>query len=75
MIDSVTKVNKKHHPQTFLEERKYEIEKTKMENLIVNLIMDLIMNLTMMNLVINLIMNLTMINLIKINCVLIIIKS
>ena len=34
MSDSVIKVNKKYHPQTFSEECKYEIKKNKMENLI-----------------------------------------
>ena len=33
MLDSVLKVKKKYYPQTLLEERKYEIIKTKMENL------------------------------------------
>ena len=32
MIDSVIKANKKYYPQTFLEERKYVQEKTKIEN-------------------------------------------
>ena len=36
LIDSVIKVNKKYYPQTLLEECKYEIKKTKMENLIIN---------------------------------------
>ena len=34
MLDCVIRVNKKHYPQTFLEECKYEIKKTKMENII-----------------------------------------
>ena len=34
MLDSVIRVNKKYHPQTPLEECKYEQEKIKMENLI-----------------------------------------
>ena len=34
MLDSVIRVNKKYHPQTLLEERKYVIRKNKMENLI-----------------------------------------
>ena len=34
MLDSVIRVNKKYHPQTLLEECKYEIKKNKMENLI-----------------------------------------
>ena len=34
MLDSVIRANKKWYPQTLLEECKYEIKKTKMENLI-----------------------------------------
>ena len=34
MVDSVIKVNKKYYPQTLLEKCKYEIKKTKMEDLI-----------------------------------------
>ena len=34
MLDSVIKVNKKYYLQTLLEECRYEIKKTKMENLI-----------------------------------------
>ena len=34
MLDSVTIVNKKYYPQILLEECKYEIKKTKIENLI-----------------------------------------
>ena len=34
MLDSVIRANKKHYPQTFLEECKNEIKKNKMENLI-----------------------------------------
>ena len=34
MLDSVIRVNKKYYPQTLLEEFKYEIKKSKMENLI-----------------------------------------
>ena len=34
MLDSVLKINKKYYPQTLLEECKYEIKKTKMENLL-----------------------------------------
>ena len=34
MIDSVIKTNKKHYPQTFLEECKYMQEKIKIENYI-----------------------------------------
>ena len=32
MLDSVVKVKKNYYPQTLLEECKYEIKKTKMEN-------------------------------------------
>ena len=34
MLDSVIRVNKKYYPQTLLEECKYVIRKSKMENLI-----------------------------------------
>ena len=34
MLDSVIIVNKKYYPQILLEECKYEIKKTKIENLI-----------------------------------------
>ena len=34
MLDSVVKVKKKYYPQTLFEECKYEIKKTKMENVI-----------------------------------------
>ena len=34
ILDSVIIVSKKYYPQTLLEECKYEIKKTKMENLI-----------------------------------------
>ena len=34
MLDSVIRVSKKYYPQTLLEEYKYEIKKTKKENLI-----------------------------------------
>ena len=34
MLDSVIRVSKNYYPQTLLEECKYEIKKTKMENLI-----------------------------------------
>ena len=33
IFDSVIRVNKKHYPQTLLEECKYEVKKNKMENL------------------------------------------
>ena len=34
MLDSVIRANRKYHPQTLLEECKYEIKMTKMKNLI-----------------------------------------
>ena len=34
MLDFVVKVNKKYYPQILLEECKYEIKNTKMENVI-----------------------------------------
>ena len=34
MLSSVIRVSKKYFPQTLIEECKYEIKKTKMENLI-----------------------------------------
>ena len=34
MLDSVIKASKNYYPQTLLEECKYEVKKTKMENLI-----------------------------------------
>ena len=34
MLDSAIRVNKTHYPQTALEECKYEIKNTKMQNLI-----------------------------------------
>ena len=34
MLDSAIRVNKTHYPQTPLEECKYEIKNTKMQNLI-----------------------------------------
>ena len=34
MLNSVVKIKKKYYPQMLLEECKYEIKKTKMENLI-----------------------------------------
>ena len=36
MLDSVITANKKYYPQILLEECKYEITKSKMENLINN---------------------------------------
>ena len=34
MLDSIIRVNKKHYPQTLLDECKYEVKKKKIENLI-----------------------------------------
>ena len=34
MLDSVIRANKRHYPQTLLEECKYDQEKIKVENLI-----------------------------------------
>ena len=34
MLDSVIKVSKKYYPQKLLEQCKYEIKKTKMQNVI-----------------------------------------
>ena len=34
MLDSVIRVSKKYYPQTLLEECKYEIKRTKIENII-----------------------------------------
>ena len=34
MLDSVVRVSKNYYPQTLLEECKYEIKKTKMEDLV-----------------------------------------
>ena len=33
MLDSVVRIKKRYYPQALLEECKYEIKKTKMENL------------------------------------------
>ena len=55
MIDPVIRVSKNYYPQTLLEECKYEIKKTKMENLInddldlSSLMMKLAMNLIIIN--------------------------
>ena len=72
MLDSVVKVKKKYYPQTLLEECKYEIKKTKMENLtddeleassylMMKMILPLMMimkrNLTMRKIMINLMNN------------------
>ena len=68
MSDSVIRAKEQYHPQTLLEECKYEIKKDNMENLInddldpsssdksdnESLTRDLKMNLTMMNLMTNL---------------------
>ena len=35
MLESVIRSNKKHYLQTLLEECKYEVKNTKMENLII----------------------------------------
>ena len=32
MLDSIIRVNKKHYPQTLLDECKYEVKKKKIEN-------------------------------------------
>ena len=68
MLDSGTRVNKKHYLEIMLEECKYEIKNNKMQNQInddfdsihvkLNLIMNLIKNLMM-----DRIMNLTLMNL------------
>ena len=34
ILDSVIRASRKYYPQTILEECKYEIKKTKMENLL-----------------------------------------
>ena len=70
MLDSVIRVSKKYYPQILLEECKYEIKKTKMENLI-NDYLDLSsadVNL-MMKLIIKLILDLTVNNLLSIKTV------
>ena len=36
MLDFVIRANEKYHPQTLLEECKYEIKKSKMDNFIDN---------------------------------------
>ena len=36
LLDTIIGVTKKHYPQTLLKECKYEIKKTKMDNLINN---------------------------------------
>ena len=70
MLDSVIRVSKKYYPQILLEECKYEIKKTKMENLI-NDYLDLSsadVNL-IMKLIIKLILDLTVNNLLSIKTV------
>ena len=59
MLDSVVRVSEKYHPQTLSDECKYEIKKTKLQNLINDDLEDLLMKMTM-----NVIMkpNLTMLN-------------
>ena len=72
MLDSVVRIKKKYYPQTLLEECKYEIKKTKMENLtddeleassylMMKMILPLMMimkrNLTMRKIMINLMNN------------------
>ena len=47
MLDSVVRVSEKYYPQTLLEECKYEIKKTKLENLINDDLEDLLMKMTM----------------------------
>ena len=53
MLDSVIRVSKKYNSQTLLQECKYEIKKTKMENFInddldlIHLMMKFTMNLIM----------------------------
>ena len=74
MLDSVVRIKKKYYPQTLLEECKYEIKKTKMENLtndeleassylMMKMILPLMMimkrNVTMRKIMINLINNLS----------------
>ena len=36
MLDSFVRVNKRYYPQILLKECKYEMKKTKMENIIIN---------------------------------------
>ena len=47
MLDSVVRVSEKYYPQTLLEECKYEIKKTKLENLINDDLKDLLLKMTM----------------------------
>ena len=47
MLDSVVRVSEKYYPQTLLEECKYEIKKTKLENLINDDLEDLLLKMTM----------------------------
>ena len=47
MLDSVARVSEKYYPQTLSDECKYEIKKTKLENLINDDLEDLLMKMTM----------------------------
>ena len=47
MLDSVVRVSEKYYPQALLDECKYEIKKTKLENLINDGLEDLLMKMTM----------------------------
>ena len=47
MLDSVVRVSEKYYPQTLSDECKYEIKKTKLENLINDDLEDLLMKMTM----------------------------
>ena len=59
MLNSIVKVKKKYYPKAFLEECKFEIKKTKMENFI-NDDLEKAYLITLM-------MNLIMIQIIKLN--------
>ena len=47
MLDSVVRVSEKYYPQTLSDECKYEIKKTKLQNLINDDLEDLLMKMTM----------------------------
>ena len=47
MLDSVARVSEKYYPQTLSDECKYEIKKTKLQNLINDDLEDLLMKMTM----------------------------
>ena len=47
MLDSVVRVSEKYYPQTLSDECKYEIKKTKLENLINDDLEDLLLKMTM----------------------------